>query len=260
MPTWAKGIVEPPASGEPPSDHGHGEPPADADLIRIAPVQEFSWNAGGQIDYETRRIYASLKTDLHESTAFTHRADTLQFGFAPYEHDVDSLATWLVVSGRRYSGNMHEGTEVALLLRFFKKADLDRGRRDHGRQTPVHGDVQFLSGERKIMRRKIGIAAVFLMVQLRRERNDHRNEGLRDGVRLLCPGHRKDAAKESCHGQRFVDLENKLVVVTTRDGQDISDAELTKAIADAGYDVKRISRTERSLDDIRGETLRAAAK
>jgi hypothetical protein len=115
-------FVEPPASGEAPSEHDHGEPPAGADLIRIAPVQEFSWNAGGQIDYETRRIYASVKTDLHESTAFTHRADTVQFGFAPYKHDVDSLATWLVVSGRRYSGNMHADSEVALLLRFFRKA------------------------------------------------------------------------------------------------------------------------------------------
>jgi copper chaperone CopZ len=55
-----------------------------------------------------------------------------------------------------------------------------------------------------------------------------------------------------------VDLEKKLVVVTTREGQDISDAELTKAIGDAGYDVKQIARTERSLDDIRSENLRAA--
>lgn len=55
-----------------------------------------------------------------------------------------------------------------------------------------------------------------------------------------------------------VDLEKKLVVVTTREGKDISDAELTKAIGDAGYDVKQIARTERSLDDIRSENLRAA--
>jgi copper chaperone CopZ len=55
-----------------------------------------------------------------------------------------------------------------------------------------------------------------------------------------------------------VDLEKKLVVVTTREGQNISDAELTKAIGDAGYDVKQIARTERSLDDIRSENLRAA--
>ncbi len=57
-----------------------------------------------------------------------------------------------------------------------------------------------------------------------------------------------------------MDLEHKLVVVTTRDGQDIPDTELTKAIADAGYEVKGITRTERTLDDIRGELQRIAAK
>ena len=48
-----------------------------------------------------------------------------------------------------------------------------------------------------------------------------------------------------------VSLEKKLVAVATRDGQDISDAELTKALIDSGYDVKGITRTQRSLDEIR---------
>ena len=80
----------------------------------------FTWNAGGQIDYETRRIYSSLKTDLHRSNAFSHRVDTLQLGIAPYEHDVDTVATWFVVQGRNYTGGVHDGIEWALLLRLFK--------------------------------------------------------------------------------------------------------------------------------------------
>jgi hypothetical protein len=80
----------------------------------------FAWNAGAQIDYETRRIYTSLKTDLHRSSAFSHRIDTLQLGVAPYQHDFDTLATWLVLQGRRYTGGIHQGTEWALLLRLFK--------------------------------------------------------------------------------------------------------------------------------------------
>lgn len=80
----------------------------------------FAWNAGAQADYETRRIYGSVKTDWHRSSAFTHRIDTLQLGIAPYEHDIDTLATWLVVQGRHYTGGIHEGTEWALLLRLFK--------------------------------------------------------------------------------------------------------------------------------------------
>jgi copper chaperone CopZ len=53
----------------------------------------------------------------------------------------------------------------------------------------------------------------------------------------------------------LVDLEKQLVVVTTRDGHDITDAELTKAIGDAGYDVKRIARTDRSMELIRRELV-----
>jgi hypothetical protein len=82
--------------------------------------REFTWNAGLQLDYETRRVYGSLKTDLFESGAFSHRIDTLQLGVAPYEHDIDTAALWFVVQGRRISGGIQDGTEWALLLRLFK--------------------------------------------------------------------------------------------------------------------------------------------
>src|SRR5262245_31329436 len=80
-----------------------------------------AWNAGGQLDYETRRIYAALKTDYYDAPAFSHRIDTLQLGVAPYAHDYSTLATWFVVQARRYTGEIHEGTEVAFLLRLFKR-------------------------------------------------------------------------------------------------------------------------------------------
>jgi hypothetical protein len=95
---------------------------------------EFAWNAGAQFDYETRRVYASLKTDLHRSSAFSHRIDTLQLGVAPYKHDFDSLATWFVVQGRQISGGIHDGTEWALLLRLFKRgAWVEAGVTDDGK-------------------------------------------------------------------------------------------------------------------------------
>ena len=50
----------------------------------------------------------------------THRLDTLQLGWAPYEHDYDTLATWIVVQGRHYTGGLYDGVETALLLRLFK--------------------------------------------------------------------------------------------------------------------------------------------
>ena len=83
-------------------------------------ANHFVWNAGAQFDYETRRVYASLKSDYHRSSEFSHRIDTLQLGIAPYEHDYDDVATWFVVQGRRYTGEISNGTEWALLLRLFK--------------------------------------------------------------------------------------------------------------------------------------------
>ena len=94
----------------------------------------FAWNAGTQFDYETRRVYGSVKTDLHRSSAFEHRIDTLQLGVAPYEHDYDTVATWLVVQGRNYTGGIHDGVEWALLLRLFKGgAWIEAGATDDGK-------------------------------------------------------------------------------------------------------------------------------
>ena len=77
-------------------------------------------NVGFQMDYETRRVYSAFRSDLMESDEFSHCIDTLQLGWAPYEHDYDVLATWIVVQGRHYTGGLYDGTETALLLRFFK--------------------------------------------------------------------------------------------------------------------------------------------
>jgi hypothetical protein len=81
----------------------------------------FTWNAGAQFDYETRQVYAALKSDYYNSSAFSHRIDTLQLGMAPYKHDYATMATWFVVQARRYTGEIHDGTEWALLLRLFKR-------------------------------------------------------------------------------------------------------------------------------------------
>jgi hypothetical protein len=81
-----------------------------------------TWNAGGQLDYETRRLYASLRSDYFDSSAFSHRIDTLQLGVAPYPHETNGLAVWFVFQARKYSGGLYDGTEVAALLRLFKRS------------------------------------------------------------------------------------------------------------------------------------------
>jgi hypothetical protein len=81
---------------------------------------EFAENAGAQADFETRRVYASLKTDWQGASDFSHRIDTLQLGLAPYKHDYGGIATWFVVQARDYTGGLNRGTEWAALLRLFK--------------------------------------------------------------------------------------------------------------------------------------------
>lgn len=49
----------------------------------------------------------------------------------------------------------------------------------------------------------------------------------------------------------YVSLENRIVAVQLKEGGDIDDATLRKAITDSGYTVVAIRRTDNSLDDIR---------
>ena len=80
----------------------------------------FEWNAGAQLDYETRRVYFSAKSDYHDSADLSHRIDTLQLGLAPYRHHYEGLATWFVLQARDYTGGIRDGIEWAALLRLFK--------------------------------------------------------------------------------------------------------------------------------------------
>lgn len=48
-----------------------------------------------------------------------------------------------------------------------------------------------------------------------------------------------------------VSLEQRLVAVALKDGQDIPDSDLRKALTDAGYTVTGIERTETPIADVR---------
>jgi periplasmic mercuric ion binding protein len=72
---------------------------------------------------------------------------------------------------------------------------------------------------------------------------------------LVCgfcaQGIEKTLRKNPATADVVVSLENKLVAIGTKEGADIADADLTKALTDAGYDVKAITRTQRSIAEIR---------
>jgi copper chaperone CopZ len=76
---------------------------------------------------------------------------------------------------------------------------------------------------------------------------------------FCAQGIEKSLRKHPATREVIVSLENKLVVVQTHEGQAIPDDALTKAIKDAGYDLKEISRSQRPIAEFRGQ-LRQAAK
>jgi copper chaperone CopZ len=72
---------------------------------------------------------------------------------------------------------------------------------------------------------------------------------------LVCAfcaqGIEKKLKKFPATAEVIVNLEHRLVAVALRDGQDIPDADLRKALTDAGYTVKSISRSETPIADVR---------
>lgn len=72
---------------------------------------------------------------------------------------------------------------------------------------------------------------------------------------LVCAfcaqGIEKQLRKFPATADVVVSLEQKLVAVALRDGQDIPDSELRRALTNAGYTVKSIERTQTPIADVR---------
>jgi copper chaperone CopZ len=72
---------------------------------------------------------------------------------------------------------------------------------------------------------------------------------------LVCgfcaQGIEKTLRKNSNATDVFVSLEDRLVAIATKEGTDIADSELRKALTNAGYEVKAIERTQNSLGSLR---------
>jgi copper chaperone CopZ len=72
---------------------------------------------------------------------------------------------------------------------------------------------------------------------------------------LVCAfcaqGIEKQLRKFPATADVVVSLEQKLVAVALKDGQDIPDAELRRALTNAGYSVKSIQRTETPITELR---------
>jgi copper chaperone CopZ len=78
---------------------------------------------------------------------------------------------------------------------------------------------------------------------------------------LVCAfcaqGIEKQLRKFPATADVVVSLEQKLVAVALKGGQDIPDAELRRALTNAGYTVKTIEHTETPIADLRERVKRA---
>ncbi|HTD75855.1 MAG TPA: heavy-metal-associated domain-containing protein [Steroidobacteraceae bacterium] len=78
---------------------------------------------------------------------------------------------------------------------------------------------------------------------------------------LVCAfcaqGIEKKLRKFPATAEVVVNLEHRLVAVSLKDGQDIPDADLRRALTESGYTVKAISRSETPIADVR-ERLKQA--
>lgn len=72
---------------------------------------------------------------------------------------------------------------------------------------------------------------------------------------LVCAfcaqGIEKKLKKFPATSEVVVSLEHRLVAVALKDGQDIADEDLRKALTDAGYTVKSIARSDEKLAQVR---------
>jgi mercuric ion binding protein len=101
------------------------------------------------------------------------------------------------------------------------------------------------------MNKSLSIALVLLLINVgaRADTIEMKVYGLVCG--FCAQGIEKTLRKNPATADVVVSLEDKLVAIETRPGQDISDADLRRALTESGYDVKAIARSQRTMTEIR---------
>src|SRR5262245_24908052 len=125
-----------------------------------------------------------------------------------------------------------------------------RSRPDRRRKSASHVHGQFLIWS-SFMRTFLMITLLMLSIGTTAEAGtiEMKVNGLVCG--FCAQGIEKTLRKNPATADVVVSLENKLVAIETREGQDIPDAVLKKALSESGYDVKAIERTTTPIAEIR---------
>jgi hypothetical protein len=87
---------------------------------------------GGQVDWETTRLYTTYKGHRYLADTFNHTSHAVLGGFSFYEVDYDQVQPWLVAEAKRIT-NWSEDTEYSLLARFiYRSAFVEVGANQDG--------------------------------------------------------------------------------------------------------------------------------
>ena len=73
------------------------------------------------LDYETRRVYASLKSDYYSSSDFSHRIDTVQTWYCSLRSRLLDTGDLVCSTSTPIHGENSRRHGVAFLLRLFKR-------------------------------------------------------------------------------------------------------------------------------------------
>lgn len=74
-----------------------------------------------QVDYETLWVYTAVKSAVDAGQHFTFAENTVSLGFAPYAHEYDGLATWLIVDFA-YITEFDHDLRIIPKVRLFKNS------------------------------------------------------------------------------------------------------------------------------------------
>ena len=109
--------------------------------------RRFAWNAGAQFDFETRRIYSSLKSDYYSSSRVLPSDRHLAAGRRALRARLRDAGNLVRSAGSALHGRDPRRNRGRLLVAPLQARGMDRGRSDHRRESPGHVHAEFLIGD-----------------------------------------------------------------------------------------------------------------
>jgi hypothetical protein len=82
--------------------------------------ERFSYSPGAQVDFETTRLYASAKVQMHRARGINNDAASVRLGASLWEADYEDTQPWIVVEAKR-TREFSEKIEITPMLRLIHR-------------------------------------------------------------------------------------------------------------------------------------------